>query len=189
MVKNIRSLGRFHIRDMTGYRDMARLAMYVLSHAAYQPETLVEDGQSPHTMTYWGDVHPNGFNPKEELTAAEWGRIQQNAKRAVTTRPADDLAEVTGESEAVECHRDGCAGTIVPIDQLRAYLNDTEWVTSLSREQRRILIGVDRWLDNLGDRPPPSTNPARVREWLHDLGRETESFEQSRLSIDVRMFG
>jgi len=182
-VKNIRSLERFHIRDMTGYRDMARLAMYTLSHAAHQPKALVEDGHSPHTVTYWGDVHPNGFNPEEELTAAEWGRIQLNAKRAVTTTPTDVLEEAgaTETDDRAECPRDGCVAPIVPIDELAAWLNDTEWVMGLSRKQRRILNGALRWLDNMGDRPPPTSDPARLREWLRQEGRKVERREQGRI--------
>jgi hypothetical protein len=185
-VKNIRSLKRFHIRDMTGYRDMARATMYLLSHAAYQPKQLVDDGHAPQTVTYWGEVHPNSFNPEEELTAAEWGRIQDMAKRAVTTRPGEVvLDEIAGESERMPCPREGCEGHVVPIDKLRAWLNDDEWLASISRQQRRILVGVDRWLDNLGDRPPPSTNRARIREWLEDEGRKQERYEQSRLSASA----
>jgi hypothetical protein len=185
-VKNIRSLDRFELRDMTGYRDMARTAMYLLSHAAHRPRKHTESGHAPHTVTYWGDVHPNGFNPEEELTTTEWDRIQEMAERAVTTRPGDAvLEEQEVDPDPLTCPHDGCESEVVPVDQLRAYLNDDEWLYSLPREQRRILVGVDRWLDNLGDRPPPTSNPARLREWLADLGREVESVEQGRL----RSFG
>jgi hypothetical protein len=179
-VKNIRSLERFHIRDMTGYRDMARVAMYLLSHAAYQPKGADGSG-GRNTVTYWGDVHPNGFNPEEELTRTEWDRIQSMAERAVTTRPGDDLREAQDEPDATPCPHDDCEGHVVPLDELRDWLGRDEWVRSIGHRQRRILKGVLIWLDNMGDRPPPSSNEERIREWLWSWGKQRERTEQAGL--------
>jgi hypothetical protein len=194
VVKNRRSLKPFHIRDMTGYRDMARWAMYVLSHAAFEPRRSAAgrevpgrtgaDGrpvtrtQSPATVTYWGEVHPNGFKPEDELTAAEWETIQRMAERAVTTRPADDLEDAGSEPERMSCPHEGCEGDVISIDELREWLGRGEWVRSLPRRQRQILNGVLMWLDNMGDRPPPSTDGARIREWLMEWGRRYEQSHQ-----------
>jgi hypothetical protein len=184
-VKNIRSLERFHIRDMTGYRDMARLVMYLLSHAAFEPVASAAGREvpgreeprtaAPSTVTYFGEVHPNSFNPEEELTAAEWQRIQDMARRAVTTRPSDDLPEV-GESEVghLECPHDGCDGRVVPLDELRQWLRRDPWVRSLDRRERRILFGVLAWIEKVGDRPPPTMNAELIREELRQMGKDRE---------------
>jgi len=184
-VKNIRSLDRFHIRDMTGYRDMARTAMYLLSHAAYQPPGADGSG-GRNTVTYWGEVHPNSFNPEkvaasesEELTATEWDVIQRNAERAVTTAPADDLP-ATGELEdRPDCHEEECDGKIVALEELRGWLDREEWVRSLGHRERWILKGVLWWTETRQDRPPPSSSEARVREWFRQKGRERERVEQT----------
>lgn len=179
-VKNIRSLDRFHIRDMTGYRSMARVAMYLLSHAAYQPKTA--DGGGRNTVTYWGDVHPNGFDPSEELTATEWDVIQRFAERAVTTRPSDDVDGLgSGEPERADCPHADCEGKIVPLDQLRDYLGREEFVARLDRRQKWILHGVMAWVEHQGDRPPPSTEPKLIREWLRQQGRDRVRMQQSGL--------
>jgi hypothetical protein len=151
--------------------------MYLLSHSAYQPKS--EDGSVRNTVTYWGDVHPNGFNPEEELTTAEWDRIQSMAERAVTTRPGDDVQEASGEPDRMPCPHEDCDGQIVPLDELREWMTRGEWVASLERRQRRILGGVLMWLDNMGDRPPPSTNEKRIREWLWSWGRQRERTQQT----------
>lgn len=179
-VKNIRSLDRFQIRDMTGYRSMARVAMYLLSHAAYQPKA--GDGGGRNTVTYWGDLHPNGFRPEEELTATEWDVIQRFAERAVTTRPGDDVDGLgSAEPERADCPHDDCEGKIVPLDQLRDYLGREEFVGRLDRRQRWILHGVMVWVENQGDRPPPSTEPKLIREWLRQKGRDRVRMQQSGL--------
>jgi hypothetical protein len=181
-VKNIRSLARFSIRDMTGYRDMARVAMYLLSHAAYEPPSGDDGGRQ--TVTYWGDVHPNSFRPEEELTTAEWDRIKRMAERAVTTRPSDDLDTAGGDDlDRADCPREECDGQIVPLDELRDYLRRDEFVAQLDRGQRWTLKGVRWWLEMKGDRPPPSSSEQRVREWFRQKGRGREQMEQAGIGV------
>lgn len=178
-VKNIRSLDRFHLRDMTGYRDMARLAMYLLSHSAYQPPGADGSG-GRQTVTYWGDVHPNSFDPAEELTAATWDRIQRMAERAVKTRPSDDPREVgPAEPERPACSHEGCGGVVVPLDELRDWLGRDEWVATLDLRHRWMLRGVLGWWENQSDRPPPSSDEKMVREWFRQKGRERERTQQA----------
>lgn len=160
VVKNIRSLPRFHVDDVEAYRAMARPMYYLLTHAAAQ------DGRN--TVTYWGDVHPGAFNPEEELSAARWERIQEYAERAVKERPAEGAAG-TGSEEQL-CERDGCESEIVPIEELGEWLQDETWVRSLGREERLELRGVQVWAQ-FGDRPPPTSSEAAVREWLRERGR------------------
>ena len=173
VVKNIRSLERFKIRDMTGYRDMARLAMYLLSHSALEPSG------NRQTVTYWGDVHPNCFSPEEELTTTEWDRIQRNAERAVTTQPSDDIHDAgSSEPELLDCQHEECGGQVIPIWDLGEWLENGEFVGRLGRRQKQILKGVMIWLEEGGDRPPPSSREPMIREWLATIGREREFSDQ-----------
>jgi len=173
VVKNIRSLDAFYVRDMTAYRDMAATAMYLLSHAAFEPAGL--DGGGRNTVTYFGDVHPNGFDPAEELTAAEWDTIQRLAERAVRTDPSEDVdAEGLEDPDRRECTVDGCDGTIVDIGELRDWLSDPTWVASIGDKQATILEGAIGWLEEQGDRPPPSTDRESIRRYLYQRGEQRQ---------------
>lgn len=173
VVKNIRSLDRFELRDMTAYRDMAATAMYLLSHGAFEPAGL--DGGGRNTVTYFGDVHPNGFDPAEELTAAEWDRVQRMAERAVRTDPSDDAdAEGLDDPDRRECTVDGCDGEIVDIGELREWLQDPTWLASIGDKQATILEGAIGWIEEQGDRPPPSTDPESIRRYLYQRGEQRQ---------------
>jgi hypothetical protein len=172
VVKNIRSMGRFHIRDVDSYRPMARSAYYLLTHGA-----VAEDRQ---TVTYFGDVHPASFRPEEEMTRTEWERIKKNAALAVTTRPGDGAAAREEEPGPVgdECPRSECEAEVLELRFLDDYLQSEEWVKGLLAEreghQRWLrLRGLRLWWFEGGDQPPPGTrkNEARLLEWLETQGR------------------
>jgi len=169
VVKSIRSLDEFHLRDMSAYRDMAATVMYLLSHAAFVPTGVA--GSDRNTVTYFGDVHPNGFDPAEELTAAELDTIQRNAERAVRTDPSEDVeAEGLDEPDRRSCTVDGCDGEIVEIGELREWLRDPAWLNSIGEKQATILEGAIGWIEEQGDRPPPSTDRESLRRWLYQRG-------------------
>jgi len=69
----------------------------------------------------------------------------------------------------------------VPLDQLRDYLGREEFVARLDRRQKWILHGVMAWVEHQGDRPPPSTEPKLIREWLRQQGRDRVRMQQSGL--------
>jgi hypothetical protein len=39
------------------------------------------------------------------------------------------------------------------------------------------------WLDEGGHKPPPSSNPSRVREYLRQLGRDEWQTEQAGMDV------
>lgn len=166
VAKNIRSLPRFDYRDVESYRPMAQVAYYLLTHAA------VQDGRN--TNTYFGEVHPNAFDPADELGAARWERIQENARLAVTTRPGPIGASDRegAEEEERECPRDGCQSEVVPIDELHEFLEDTEWLASIDETQRLQLQGLQAWAAGLTDRPPPKAarDKQEMLVWLCQQG-------------------
>lgn len=163
VVENIRSLPRFHYRDVESYRPMARVAWYLLTHAAVQ--------KGRDTITYFGAIHPAAFDPAEELTAGEWERIQINAGKALTTEPGG--APIDDGVEDMECPRDGCESGVVPLDRLREYLADGAWLRSIRRRERRQLKMMVVWSLEEADRPPPSalSSEAGVLNWLDEQGR------------------
>ncbi len=187
VVKNIRSLDAFHLRDMTGYRDMAATAMYLLSHGAFEPSGVAGGGRN--TVTYFGDVHPNAFDPEAELTAAERDTIERMASRAVRTDPSVDVeAEVAEEPERRSCRVDGCDGKIVDIGELRDWLRDPTWLDLIGEKQATILEGALGWIEEQGDRPPPSVDQESIVRWLYQRGEERQ-FRPRTQQASFRMVG
>ena len=166
VAKNIRSVGRFHYRDVEAYREMVKPAYYLLTHGGAQ------DGRQ--TVTYWGDVHPASFDPTEELSAGRWEQIQQYAKAAVTTNPGDSplSAGSAGPTDDRECPREECESEVVPLDELDEFLDDDAFRARVDHEQLLALRGVQVWAV-LGDRPPPSVmgREGALLEWLRSAGR------------------
>jgi hypothetical protein len=162
VVKRVRTFGRWDYRDVEAYRDLFGAALYTLSHAA------VQQGRS--TVTYFGEIHPAAFDPTEELTAGKWDRIQQ----LVGVAPDTSGGVGAGGSDVDElepCDRDGCDGTIRPLDELREYLANPPAGWDRRAEYRAKAVQV--WVLEEGDRPPPSVrgDELRVREWLEETGR------------------
>lgn len=167
VVKNIRSMKRFHRTDPEAYQDMAAWAVYVLSHAA--------DQQGRQTVTYFGDVHPASFDPEEELTAAAWDRIQIEAARAVGSDPAEEGAGAGADEET--CPVEDCGAVVEELAGLRERLQDEEWLDHLrgfpdggARVAR--MRGLVAYREGRTDRPPPSarTSEEGMRRWLQRHG-------------------
>jgi hypothetical protein len=162
VVERVRTFGRWDYRDVEAYRDLFGTALYTLSHAA------VQQGRS--TVTYFGEIHPAAFDPTEELTAAKYDRIQRLVGVAPDTSGGVG-AGGTNVDEPEPCDRDGCEGTIRPLDELREYLANPPEGWDRRAEYR--LKAVQVWVLEEGDRPPPSdrAREGRVRKWLDDRGR------------------
>lgn len=186
VVENVRSFDNMHIRDTEAYRDMVRTVYYVLTHGA------VQDGRS--TSTYFGDVHPNSFDPEAELTAAEWDRIQIEAEKAVREReePEEESGPVHGPEE---CPREECEACVLDAMHLPEYLDDDDWVDDVlahrdGRKRLARLRGMLIWWDGRADRPPPSvqTREHRMLEWLEERG-EAVTVSPSQVSLETAVMG
>lgn len=172
IVERIRTFSAFHPRDSEAYEDMARTAYYLLTHGAVG-SYLNGDSElvTGTTTTYFGEVHPNAFNPSEELTTALWDRIQREAEAAVGVSVED---EKDGDGGQAECPRDDCEALLRPLEDLDSYLSDVRqyegWFRSLDFEQQCEIWGLWTWL---GDTPPPgrATEPPGEEdgEKRHDL--------------------
>jgi hypothetical protein len=167
IVKRIRTMQAFHIRDTEAYRDMVASAYYVLTHGAVEKDK--------HTTTWFGEVHPATFSPEEELTASAWHQIQKQAEIAVKEDPSE---EGGGSSHGPdECPVDGCEHVVKDLLYLPEYLDDEEWVEQVrtgrdGRERIARLRGAYAWWQNRTDRPPPSvmSDEERMRNWLQKKG-------------------
>ena len=167
VVKRIRSLQPFHLRNSEAYEDMAKVAYYVLTHAAAS-----QDGR--HSTTYFGAVHPASFNPEEELTAAEWDRIQLEAEKAVRP-PGEGEGEGGGPDE---CPREECDALVRDLLYLSEYLRDEEWCERIRAhrdggERLAQLRGALAFWEDMVDRPPPSAQVSEEHylEWLKAKGQ------------------
>jgi hypothetical protein len=185
VVERIRSLQAFHPRDTEAYRDMVAPAYYILTHGA------VQDGRA--TTTYFGEIHPNSFDPEEELTAAMWSRIQIEAEKAVKEEPGED-GEVSGHGPD-ECPRDGCRACVVDVLYLREYLDDEDFVSRVlahrdGRARLAQLRGMIAWWEERTDRPPPraSKSERRMLEWLQERG-EVFTPEPAQVSLTTSVMG
>ena len=168
VVKRIRSMKRFHIHDTESYRDMARAVYYVLTHGGVQ--------QGRAMTTYFGEVHPAAFDPEEELTAAEWDRIQREAERAVLREPTEDGTDGTAGPE--ECPEEDCEAVVRDLLYLEEFLQDEEWVESVRERvgggtRLAQLRGALAYWKDLTDRPPPSAQADKeaFRDWLKHRGQ------------------
>ena len=168
VVKRIRKLRAFSLRDTESYRDMVASAYYVLTHGAVQ--------QGKQTTTYFGEVHPAAFDPAEELTAAAWSRIQMEAEKAVKEEPGEE-GEGGMSAGPDECPREECEAAVYDVMYLGEFLEDEDWVAEVGRgrhgrERLARLRGVYAWWENRTDRPPPSvaSDERRMRNWLEDRG-------------------
>jgi len=188
VVENIRSFAPFEYDDPAGYEDMVATASYVLTHGA------VQDGRS--TTTYFGEIHPNVFDPTEELTAAKWSRIQKEVERAVKGHAEEQEDEEERAAHGPdECPRDDCEACVVDVYYLPEYLDDEEFVDRVlsqrnGRKRLKRLRGMCAWWDSRTDRPPPNalTNERRLLDWLEGQGA-TLTPEPSQVSLTTAVMG
>lgn len=187
VVENIRSFDPFQYTDSESYEDMVRTAYYVLTHGA------VQQGRS--TSTYFGEIHPNAFDPEEELTVAKWSRIQMEAERAVKGHAEETDQETVGEHGPEECPVDGCEACVIDVVHLPEYLDDDEFVSRVlsqrdGRKRLKRLRGMYAWWDTRTDRPPPGalTNERRLLDWLEDQG-ETFTPDPKQVRLQTAVMG
>lgn len=187
VVENIRSMDRFDYQDRESYEDMVATAYYVLTHGA------VTQGRS--TSTYWGEVHPNAFDPTEEMTLTKWKKIQAEAEAAVKDHEEAvvDEEDVLCGAGPTECPHEDCEAHVVDVIHLPEYLDDDEWKADIrtqrgGRKRLRQLRGMYAWWENRTDRPPPGARSSerKLLDWFEARGeRLTPEARQSFLTEPV----
>ena len=164
VVKNVRSFSRFEKRDLESYEDMARAAWYLRTHGAAE--------ELRQTATWFGDVHPASFDPKEKLGTVEWRGIQDRAAEAVGV-PMDEMRDGEGAKEERTCDVDGCDEILHELEDLQRFTSNASWMRSIPPKRRHRLRAVEIWMFEESVIPPPSvrSSKARVRDWLLETGR------------------
>jgi len=188
IVENVRSFDPFYYDQRESYEDMVKTAYYVLTHGG------VQEGRS--TSTYFGEVHPNVFDPAEELTAAKWSRIQIEAEKAVKGHAGESDQEDGPTSHGPdECPRDGCEACVVDMVYLPEYLDDEGFVSRVvskrdGRKRLKQLRGMFAWWDTRTDRPPPGvlTDECQLLGWLEEQG-ETFTPEPKQVGLQTAVMG
>lgn len=183
VVKNIRGLEEFHIHDTESYRDMVASFYYILTHGAEQT--------GRQMTTYFGEVHPAAFDPEEELTTAEWRRIQQEAEKAVKGDESDEGVSAGGGPE--ECPQEDCEAVVRDLVYLDEYLDDEDWQAQVRNqpggpERLAILRGTRAYWSGMCDRPPPAarSTPERFRQWLKRRGQVLAPGSSNRPSQTIQ---
>lgn len=178
VVKNVRSFSRFEKRDLESYEDMARAAYYLRTHAAVPKgdETQgTNDDDEPvqdrASVRWFGEVHPNGFKPTEELGSVEWHYIQERAAEAVG-KPIEEVEDGEGEEER-ECSAEECEAMVHSIEELSTATANADWMRSIPPKRRHRLRAAEMWLFEETVKPPPAVRSSRgkLREWLLETGR------------------
>ena len=175
-----------------GYEDMIRLGMYLLSHSAVQIPA-GEGIDRKQTVTYFGDVHPNSFDPSEELGEEDLAKIEHTVDALVGN---GDVALEEEQDDTMApgdvCQCEDCEQPVYGLEKLADYMARPEWVNGLEPEQRCQMVGLKVYLGDSpspgtggkGAGPPPGgfnrsaasadpglTGRAGFREWLRQLGR------------------
>lgn len=168
VVKNVRSFSPFRKRDMEAFEDMAKAVYYLRTHAGAQ--------DNRQSASWFGEMHPASFDPKEELGKAEWFFMQERAAEAVAM-PVD------GEDAEVLCEIDDCGAVVHDIEDLPTFLASSSWVHSLPPKRRHRLRAVQIWIFEETVKPPPSVRSSehRTREWLLETGRMYATSKQTGL--------
>lgn len=153
-----------------GFEDMVATVYYILTHGAVQEER--------NTTTYFGEVHPNSFDPEEAVGAETWARIQAEAEAAVKGYDVEAVGE-DGVCDVgpEECPHEDCEAPVYDLEHLPDRLDDDDWTAEIraqkgGRRRLKRLMGVLAYWEGRTDRPPPraATSKARYREWLEERG-------------------
>lgn len=163
VAERIRGLAPFGgLTDREGYRDMARVAYYVLSHATF------EEGRD--CVRWFGELATTNFQPDEALSQGSQDTIERHVEEIVGPTQEDDESDAggPGEDESRECEHCGSTSWS-SIFQAGYALQDQGWCSRLEADRERRLVAAWEWV--IGDRiPPPGLkNPRNEEEAIEAL--------------------
>lgn len=162
VARRIRSLKSFRLTEAEGYGDMARTAMYLLSHAAFETDA------STDSVRWFAGLHPCNFNPDpthperkldSPLSEGSWSTVDRYAAEACSVLQDESGS---GGPEPDEC--DECGSTALsPIWDAGMALQNPGWCNQIGRDKQRRLTAAWEWM--IGDRiPPPGLQRPRTEE-------------------------
>jgi hypothetical protein len=161
--------------DVEAYESMVNVYMYVLSHAAIDPQS------SRQSVTWFGTLANNKFSPESSLSSGLWNTVQRYAREASAPGGFGGLGEEEESeywrSEEGEClgGTEGCRGTVddlEPIWDAGQWMMDGQWTDGIDRESLRRLECAFGWMIGELDPPPDMRYPdseEEAREALQGL--------------------
>ena len=161
VAERIRTLSPMRsLSDGDSYRDLANLAIYLLTHTA------VADGEQ--AIRWFGDLYPGGFDAEEELSSGALATIERKAAEAVEPDGEDgESDEMLDLGDECEGGTEGCPGEPMPIWDVPGARRRNHW-TDLDRETRNRMTAAVEWM--MGDLdPPPCRSEQAAREMLDTL--------------------
>ena len=163
IIERIRTLERYQMTDIESYRDIARAAMYVISHTTFESDTAKD------SIRWYGSLATSKFRAEKEISDGAIATIERKAAEAVE-RPTGEEAEADSEGTK-ECDVCGSTG-FSSIFEAGGALMDTQWCERIGREQERRLKTAFEWAIGEIEPPPGLKNPtseADAREAFKEL--------------------
>lgn len=154
VVKNVGSLGEFHLREESGYEDMYRVLMYLLSHTTYD-ET--RENAAP-VLRYFGELSTSSFTNEEKPEPWVCDVIEEMLRRV---SGVEEEREEEGEGGLEPCPCEECEGAVIDAHKIDRYLSYPE--SEPPPEALARMRAVRDWV--LGRRlPPPGLKHPRTEE-------------------------
>jgi hypothetical protein len=169
VVRRIRSLSEWSLTDREGYEDMARVSQYLLSHAAYEPESNTD------TVRWFGELHPSNFSPDPasgEIQNPALESLSEGVYKVVSRYAKEAVGEEVepGEDPERTCRREGCEGRRDTIHNAGDRLMSAEWCEQIPDEQETRLKTALEWLRGDVLPPPGMKNPQTPEQAREVLG-------------------
>jgi hypothetical protein len=151
-----------NLHDEAGYNDMIAAVRYVLSHSA-----VTEDRNG---VTPFGSVH--ALSPEEELSKGAWDTIQRMVEELVGSGDGREDGDL-GDDDEEECPVEGCEGTLHPIWDVPAYIDQHDDLEIEALVRLRLAfdwaIGDDDDIEAPGGGWPRPESEETARETFDEL--------------------
>jgi hypothetical protein len=163
IIERIRTLERYQMTSMDSYRDIAKAAMYVISHTTFEKDA------SKDSIRWYGSLSTAKFRAEKEISDGAISTIERKAAEAVEKPIEDDSGDDTdNEAKCVECG----SANFSSIFEAGGALIDQGWCDRIGPEQEHRLNIAFQWAINEIEPPPGLKNPgseADAREAFKEL--------------------
>ena len=161
IIERIRTLDNYERSNLDSYRDIAKAAMYIISHTTFESNT------SKDSIRWYGSLATSKFSADENMSSGVIDVIERKSAEAV-----DEPQKNTGSGEdEPECENCGSTG-FSSIFEAGGALMDKGWCNRIDREQERRLNTAFQWAIGEIEPPPGLKNPtseADAREAFEHL--------------------
>jgi hypothetical protein len=163
IIERIRTLERYQMTNMESYRNIAKSAMYVISHTTFESDTAKD------SIRWYGSLSTAKFRAEKEISDGAIATIERKAAEAVE-KPTEEEAGADSEGTK-KCDVCGSTG-FSSIFEAGGALMDKQWCERIGREQERRLNTAFQWAIGEIEPPPELKNPtseADAREAFKEL--------------------